>query len=115
MTDAMTITDAGAARVRELLDAEAAADPTAGLRVDVVSGGCSGYQYRLALDRSGPDDVVVEHDGVRVFTDAANAPFVQGASIDLRPEGFCIDNPNVEYGCGCGNSFVLKEDAGAAA
>ncbi|MCU0312693.1 MAG: iron-sulfur cluster assembly accessory protein [Solirubrobacteraceae bacterium] len=114
MTDSLTITDACAERLHELLAAERAAGPQAGLRVDVVPGGCSGYQYRLALDEWHPDDVVVEHDGVRVFTALENVPFIRGAAIDHRPDGFHIDNPNVVYGCGCGNSFQLREDAATA-
>lgn len=112
MTDTLTITEACAERLRELLDGAGAA---AGLRVEVVQGGCSGYQYRLALDEAAGEDVVTEAHGVRVFTSAANLPFVAGSTVDHRADGFHIDNPNVVYGCGCGNSFVLRDEAEAVA
>lgn len=111
MTDELTITPAGVERLRALLDAETGADPAAGLRVDVVQGGCSGHQYRLALDVPREDDVVTRVDGVGVFTSAESVRFVRGACVDFRADGFHVENPNVVYGCGCGNSFVLREDA----
>lgn len=114
MSDALTITEACASRLCELLAGQAD-HASAGLRIDVVQGGCTGYQYRLALDESGPQDIVIEAHGVRAFTTRENLPFVRGSSIDYRPDGFHIDNPNVAYGCGCGNSFVLREDEGAPA
>jgi iron-sulfur cluster assembly accessory protein len=114
MSDVLIITDACAERLGALLAEERADGSQAGLRIDVVPGGCSGYQYRLALDAWQPDDVVVEHGGARVFTAVDNLAFVRGASIDHRADGFHIDNPNVVYGCGCGNSFQLREDAAAA-
>lgn len=111
MTDPLTITPSCVERLRELLGAEPGADPSAGLRVDVVQGGCSGHQYRLALDVPGEDDIVTRVDGVGVFTSAESVRFVRGARVDFRADGFHVDNPNVVYGCGCGNSFVLREDA----
>ena len=63
-------------------------------------------------------DVVIEDGGIRVIVEAEHLPFVHGASIDFSTDagaaGFRIDNPNVVYGCGCGNSFLLRDDAGAA-
>lgn len=111
MPDELTITESCAERLRALLAAEPGADPAAGLRIDVVQGGCSGHQYRLALDVPGEDDVVTHVDGVGVFTSAESLRFVRGASVDYRAEGFHVDNPNVVYGCGCGSSFQLREDA----
>ena len=111
---ALTVTDACAARVGAALAAESTADASAGLRVDVVAGGCSGYQYRLSLDRDGKGDVVVEAGGVRVIVDAEHVPYVRGATIDFRTEagvtGFRVDNPNIIYGCGCGSSFLLRDE-----
>lgn len=110
----LTVTDACAARVLEALAAERATDASAGLRVDVVAGGCSGYQYRLALDRACAGDLVFEVGGVRVIVDAAHLPFVRGATVDFRTDagvtGFRVDNPNIVYGCGCGSSFLLRDD-----
>lgn len=112
MTDTLTITESCAGRLRELLRA---AGPRAGLRIDVVQGGCSGHQYRLALDEAADEDVVTEAHGVRVFTSAENLRFVSGSTVDHRADGFHIDNPNVVYGCGCGNSFLLRDEAEAVA
>jgi len=115
---AVSVTAACAARVHEALAREPAAHASAGLRVEVVTGGCSGYQYRLALDRACDGDVVIEDGGIRVIVEADHLSYVRGASIDFRTDagaaGFRIDNPNVVYGCGCGNSFLLRDDAGAA-
>lgn len=115
MSDQLTITPSCAERLRALLAAQPDADPGAGLRIDVVQGGCSGHQYRLALDVPDDDDVVTVLDGVRIFTGAETLRFVRGASVDFRGEAFHVDNPNVVYGCGCGNSFVLREDAESVA
>ena len=117
MPDVMSVTDACAAKLRELLAAEPAATSEAGLRIDVVPGGCSGFQYRLALDEPRDDDVVVERDGVRVFAAAEHLALVRGASVDHRTDAgvaaFRIDNPNVVYSCGCGSSFELAEGVGS--
>lgn len=110
MSAQLTITPLCAERLRALLAATPDAGPEAGLRIDVVQGGCSGHQYRLALDVADADDVVTVIDGVRVFTSRESARFVRGASVDFRGESFHVDNPNVVYGCGCGNSFVLRDE-----
>lgn len=110
----LTVTDACAAQVREVLAGERLADDSAGLRVDVIPGGCSGYQYRLSLDRPGAGDLVVDAGGVQVIVDESHAAFVRGATVDFRAEagvtGFRVDNPNIVYGCGCGSSFLLRDD-----
>jgi len=115
----VTVTEACAAAVQKVLAGERATADSAGLRVDVVPGGCSGYQYRLSLDRAGAGDVVVDAGGVHVLIDETHVPFVRGATVDFRTEagvtGFRVDNPNIVYGCGCGSSFLLRDDDVAAA
>lgn len=110
-TAAITVSPAAAAHVNDILAQHAGATQTAGLRIDVVAGGCSGFQYRLALDESQADDWVSEADGVRVLVAPGALPFVQGARVEYEPGagGFRIDNPNVDYSCGCGSSFQLRE------
>ena len=109
----VTITERAAAKVRELLDAEA--DPTlTALRVAVEGGGCSGFQYALGFDRGPQDgDNEIEMNGVRVVIDPFSAPYLAGAEIDyvdaLMGAGFAINNPNVQAACGCGSSFQAKE------
>ncbi len=81
------------------------------LRVAVEGGGCSGFQYDIALDRPGPDDLVLEGGGERVVVDPASLPFLAGAVIDFSEEligaRFVIDNPNATASCGCGTSFSV--------
>jgi iron-sulfur cluster assembly protein len=113
----ITLSPQAAEKVRGLLDAQPAAPATAGLRIDVVAGGCSGHQYRLALDDTQADDGVAEIQGVRVLVAESASRFVRGARVeyDASSGGFRIDNPNVTYSCGCGSSFQLRDDAPQAA
>src|SRR5215831_16326022 len=97
------------ARVKVLLARERRPD-TAGLRVSVIGGGCSGFQYSLGLDdRPGEDDSIAVFDGVRVFVDPTSAPYLSGTTVDyvdgLHGAGFKFVNPNAERTCGCGSSF----------
>ena len=82
----------------------------AALRVAVVGGGCSGFQYSLSFEQTPrPDDTVTEQNGVRVLVDATSAPYLQGTVIDyvngLHGAGFKFINPNASRTCGCGSSF----------
>ena len=80
------------------------------LRVFVVGGGCSGYQYGMALaNESEEGDQVIDFGGVRFLVDSESAPLVEGAQIDyvegLMRSGFVISNPNMHSGgggCACG-------------
>ena len=111
----VTFTEPAAAKMREVLGAVGVDAETPGLRIDVGPGGCSGYQYRLAIDEPGTDDLVLEDRGVRIIVASDHVRFVDGAEVDYSDgageAGFRVDNPNVVYGCGCGSSFVLREDA----
>ena len=84
----------------------------AGLRVAVLPGGCSGFQYSLNLE-DGPeaDDEVLEVDGVKVFLDPFSAQYLEGVEIDYvtstMGQGFTFQNPNASGGCGCGSSFTV--------
>ena len=82
------------------------------LRVAVLGGGCSGFQYKFDLDEAvAEDDVVIERAGLRVAVDAVSRPFLDGAVIDYRDEligaHFAVDNPNATASCGCGTSFSI--------
>jgi len=94
--------------VRKMLEKEGAA-PEQGLRVAVVGGGCSGFQYSLAFDEHKDGDVVAELDGVRVFVDEISLPYIAGTTLDyvegLHGAGFRFDNPRASRTCGCGSSF----------
>lgn len=108
----ITLTDTAATKVKELLEAEGAADLA--LRVAVRPGGCSGFSYEMFFDGDfAPDDekaVFGPADGaVQVVVDAASAQLLEGATLDykdgLNAAGFAITNPNATRTCGCGNSF----------
>ena len=94
-------------KLRTLLQAEA--DPGAGLRVQVVPGGCSGFEYDLALAGPQDGDEVVVDDGVRVIVDRFSVPYLLGVELDyeegFQGAGFLIRNPNATSSCGCGKSF----------
>jgi len=81
------------------------------LRVAVEGGGCSGFQYEIALDEARDDDLVLEGAGERVVIDSVSLPFLASATIDFTEEligaRFTIDNPNAASSCGCGTSFAM--------
>jgi iron-sulfur cluster assembly accessory protein len=107
----VSFTDQGATKVRELLP-EGADVSSAGLRVEVLPGGCSGFQYRLAFDHAHEGDAVFEDHGLRILIDNRSLPYIDGSTIDWVDalHGLQIANPNVVSACGCGSSFHVAED-----
>jgi len=82
-----------------------------GLRVSVVGGGCSGFQYQMAFEETpAADDLVLEQHGVRIFVDAISQEHLAGVTVDyvtgLHGAGFKFLNPNAARTCGCGSSFA---------
>lgn len=110
----ITLTDRGAEKVREFLATQDAVAATAGLRVGVRGGGCSGFQYALAFDETRDGDEVFEDKGIRLLVDIPSLPYVSGSTIDfvdeLQGAGFKVENPNVVAACGCGSSFRVAEE-----
>ncbi len=110
---AIKITDVAAGKLRDLLAGQDDSDQA--LRVAVKGGGCSGFQYSLALDKRKDDDHLFEHNGVAVVVDRTSMQFVFGSEVDyvegLQGAGFAVNNPNVVAACGCGSSFQVREDA----
>jgi iron-sulfur cluster assembly protein len=110
----ITLTEKSAEKVREFLASQGAEVATAGLRVGVRGGGCSGFQYALAFDQQRDDDVVFEDKGIRLLVDTPSLPYVSGSTIDyvdeLQGAGFKVDNPNVTAACGCGSSFRVADE-----
>jgi iron-sulfur cluster assembly protein len=110
----ITITDRGAEKVRDFLASQDADLTTAGLRVAVRGGGCSGFQYQLAFDEQRPADAVFEDHGLKLLCDSDSLSFVTGSVIDyeesLQGAGFKVNNPNVVAACGCGSSFRVAEE-----
>ena len=83
---------------------------SSGLRVEIIPGGCSGFQYGLELDDNSTDlDNVIEEKGVKIIISKENIQFLKGAKLDyvdsLQGGGFKISNPNAQSSCGCGQSF----------
>ena len=114
----VTLTDIAAKKVSEFLSAHE--QPGAGLRVAVKGGGCSGFQYQLALDEQREGDEVFEHDGIKIIVDELSLRYVDGSTVDytesLMGAGFQVENPNVVAACGCGSSFrVADEDPSCGA
>jgi iron-sulfur cluster assembly protein len=114
----MTVTEKAAEKALALFEEKGLPVDT-GLRVFVVGGGCSGYQYGMALARDiDADDLVIEERGVRLIVDPDSAPLLEGAEIDyvddLMKAGFTIYNPNATKSCACGTSFQTAEGGGQA-
>ncbi len=108
----LTLTPEAAEQVRKVFEAEKAPQETAGLRVGVMPGGCSGFKYALTIeDHPADDDTVIESEGVRLFVDSFSGQYLNGVTIDytvtMQSSGFTFDNPNATGGCGCGSSFTV--------
>ena len=101
------VTDRAFARLGEI----GAGKDGKALRVAVEGGGCSGFQYDIALDAPDDGDLVLEGAGEKVVIDEVSLPFLPGATIDFTEEligaRFVIDNPNASSSCGCGTSFSM--------
>jgi len=107
---AMTITEAAAARVREII---ANADkPLAGVRVGVKNAGCAGMSYTMDFaEEIGRFDEVVEDKGVKIIIDAKAVMYLLGTEMDFKTEKmsatFVFNNPNQTSACGCGESVAI--------
>jgi iron-sulfur cluster assembly protein len=113
----ITITDKAAEKARNILEERGVAD--AALRVFVVGGGCSGYQYGMAIARNREEgDIAMEISGVTLLVDQESAPLLDGAEVDyvddLMKSGFTIFNPNAVSSCACGSSFQTADGSGQA-
>lgn len=87
-----------------------AEEPVTGLRIGVAGGGCSGFQYTMALEKHSDDgDTVLDIADFKVYVDAHSAPLLAGVCVDfldgLEGSGFKFENPNATNSCGCGSSF----------
>ena len=108
---ALVITARAAEEVQKFIAQEQVPTESAGLRVSVLPGGCSGFKYSLNVEeRPLEDDMVAEVTGVRVFVDGFSAQYLTGVTIDyvssMQGSGFTFSNPNATGGCGCGSSFT---------
>lgn len=106
----LDVTESAAAEIRKFIEAEDDLPETAGLRVRVVPGGCSGFQYSLNVEEeSRQGDFLVDKHGIKFFVDMFSAQYLNGVRIDyttnMMGSGFTFENPNASGGCGCGTSF----------
>jgi iron-sulfur cluster assembly accessory protein len=109
-TQPVTLTPAAIAKVKDIM---ATQEPVpAGLRIGVVGGGCSGFQYSMSFEnQSGMMDKVFSFDDLKVFVDATSLMYLNGCIVDyvetLEAAGFKFENPQVKSTCGCGSSFSV--------
>lgn len=87
------------------------------VRLEVLGGGCSGYQYKFGFETTldNAEDTIIERDGAQLVIDGTSLALVQGSEIDygesLMESGFRVTNPNAASSCGCGSSFAVKTPA----
>ena len=107
----MTMTDAAAERVREIV--ENASEDAQGIRVGIKKGGCAGMEYTIGLvtEPNAKDDLI-ERDGAKVWVEPAAVLYLLGTQMDFEVTtlrtGFTFNNPNQTSACGCGESVELK-------
>ncbi len=106
----MTLTDTAASEVRKFF-VDNDVPEGGGLRVRVIPGGCSGFQYAMDIeDEPQEDDSILDLKGIQVFVDMFSAQYLDGVEIDyvstVMGSGFTFKNPNATGSCGCGSSFT---------
>ena len=104
------ISEKAAGEVKKIIEREKMPAETAGLRVGVKGGGCSGFSYSMSLAEAATDaDMIFEEAGVRLFVDKKSYLYLIGTKLDfqdgLMGKGFVFENPNAKKSCGCGSSF----------
>jgi iron-sulfur cluster assembly accessory protein len=107
-TGDVTMTDRAARRIGEILKTE----PGAMLRLSVMGGGCSGFQYKFDVERErADDDISIERNGVTMLVDSVSLQYLAGSEIDFVDDligaSFKVNNPKAKASCGCGTSFSL--------
>lgn len=106
----MIISDSAANKIRELVLEEQ--NPDLKLRVYIIGGGCSGFQYGFAFEEETEEgDFIINNDGVEMMVDPMSYPYLMGSVVnykeDLQGSRFVIENPNAKTTCGCGSSFSI--------
>lgn len=109
MTDVIDVTERAAKQIAEILKTE---PQGAMLRVGVDGGGCSGFQYKFAVETDpASDDLKIARDGVIVLVDPVSIDLIRGSTLDfvddLMGRSFRVQNPNATASCGCGTSFAI--------
>src|SRR5678815_3603802 len=109
-TVTLNVTESAATEIKKFMASEEGLPETSGLRVRVVPGGCSGFQYSLNIEEeSRQGDFILEQHDIRLFVDMFSAQYLNGVTVDytsnMMGSGFTFENPNATGGCGCGTSF----------
>ena len=107
-TPTLSLTPAAAKRIRQITEGQK--HPM--VRLEVLGGGCSGFQYKFGFAEAAEgEDVVIERDGARLVIDTTSLGFLAGSEVDygesLMEAGFRVKNPNAASSCGCGSSFAV--------
>ena len=108
----LTLSASAARRINRVVAEQG--NPALMVRLEVLGGGCSGYQYKFGFDAAlGDEDRVVERDGAKLVVDTTSLDLLRGSEVDygetLMEAGFRVVNPNAASSCGCGSSFAVKE------
>jgi iron-sulfur cluster assembly accessory protein len=108
MDNLITLTDKAVEMVKDAMQREGLSGY--GIRIGVMGGGCSGFQYSMDFENSPKDgDITVEQSGLKLYVDAMSSMYLQGVTVDyvvgLQGAGFKFNNPNAKSTCGCGSSF----------
>ena len=115
----VTFTEKAAFRLRTFLKTTASESTNNGVRVGLLDGGCSGYEYTMDIvNQPQPDDLVFEQDRIPIYVDPNHVSLLKGVVIDfaesLTQSGFVFTNPNATDTCGCGKSFSAGDCTPAA-
>jgi iron-sulfur cluster assembly accessory protein len=108
MENLLNLTEKAVEMVKDAMQREGLAGY--GIRIGVMGGGCSGFQYSMDFENAPKDgDITLEQDGLKLFVDAMSSMYLQGVTVDyvvgLQGAGFKFNNPNAKSTCGCGSSF----------
>ncbi len=108
MDNFVSLTDKAVEMVKDAMQREGLAGY--GIRIGVMGGGCSGFQYSMDFENAPKDgDVTLEQAGLKLYVDAMSSMYLQGVTVDyvvgLQGAGFKFNNPNAKSTCGCGSSF----------
>lgn len=110
-TATLSLTEAAAKRIKKVVIAEN--NPNLMVRLEVLGGGCSGFQYKFGFDSTAKEgeDVIIERDGAKLVVDTTSLDLLKGSEVDygesLMEAGFKVNNPNATSSCGCGTSFAV--------
>jgi iron-sulfur cluster assembly accessory protein len=106
----ITLTPGAISKVKSIL---ADREEDLSLRIAIVGSGCSGFQYRMTLEKEPKEeDHVIELDGVKIFVDTKSMVYLKGTQVDYVDAhdgaGFTFDNPNTQAACGCGDNGCFE-------